>query len=185
VWHLGLVYVAFGFSYIIYMTFFTKNLIAEGGYTQEAAGSLFMVMGWASLFCGLIWGTASDVIGRKRALIIVYLIHTAAFSLFSLWQSPAGFTLSAVLFGLTAWSIPAIMAATCGDILGPRLAPAALGFITLFFGIGQAVSPSIAGAIADRADSFYPVFLLAAGVAFIGAVGASLLRTGETREDVR
>lgn len=182
VWHLGLVYVAFGFSYIIYMTFFTKNLIAEGGYTQEAAGSLFMVMGWASLFCGLIWGTASDVIGRKRALVIVYLIHTAAFGLFSLWQSPAGFTISAVLFGLTAWSIPAIMAATCGDILGPRLAPAALGFITVFFGIGQAVSPSIAGAIADRADSFYPVFLLAAGVAFVGAVGASLLRTSGMKE---
>lgn len=42
VWHLGLVYVAFGFSYIIYMTFFTKFLIAESGYTQAEAGSLFM-----------------------------------------------------------------------------------------------------------------------------------------------
>ena len=26
------------------------------------------------------------------------------------------------------------MAATCGDLLGPRLAPAGLGFVTLFFG---------------------------------------------------
>ena len=137
VWHLGLVYVAFGFSYIIYMTFFTKGLIAEGGYTEEAAGGLFMTMGWFSLVCGLLWGTVSDVIGRKRALIIVYLIHTVAFSVFALWPAPPGFTLSAVLFGLSAWSIPAIMAATCGDVLGPRLAPAALGFITFFFGVGQ------------------------------------------------
>jgi MFS family permease len=104
VWHLGLVYVAFGFSYIIYMTFFTKHLIAEGGYTQEAAGRLFMTMGWFSLLCGLIWGTLSDVIGRKRALIMVYLIHAGSFGLFAWWPAPPGFTLSAILFGLSAWS---------------------------------------------------------------------------------
>ncbi len=180
VWHLGLVYVAFGFSYIIYMTFFTKHLIAEGGYTQDEAGSLFMMMGWVSLVCGVLWGTVSDIIGRRRALVIVYLIHAASFSLFALWSEPAGFTLSAILFGLSAWSIPAIMAATCGDLLGPRLAPAALGLITLLFGIGQAVAPSIAGAMADATGSFYAALLLAAGVALLGAFGAFLLRPAST-----
>ena len=176
VWHLGLVYVACGFSYIIYMTFFVKHLIATGGYAPAAAGRLFMTMGWFSLVCGLLWGTVSDVIGRKRALIIVYLIHTVAFATFALWPTPAGFTLSAILFGLSAWSIPAIMAAACGDILGPRLAPAGLGFITLFFGIGQALGPSVAGVMSDAAGTLAPSFLLAAGVAFLGAVGAALLR---------
>ncbi len=52
VWHLGLVYIAFGFSYIIYMTFFTKTLMAEAGYTKEAAGRLFMTMGWVTLLSG-------------------------------------------------------------------------------------------------------------------------------------
>lgn len=176
VWHLGLVYTAFGFSYIIYMTFFVKYLIAEGGYTQGSAGRLFMIMGWFSLLCGLIWGMVSDVIGRKRALIIVYLIHTMAFSLFALWSKPFGFTVSAIMFGLSAWSIPAIMAATCGDLLGPKLAPAALGFITLFFGIGQAIGPSVAGAMSDASKSLSPAFLLAGGVAFLGAISAALLR---------
>ena len=180
VWHLGLVYVAFGFSYIIYMTFFTKHLIAEGGYSQEAAGNLFMTMGWVSLLCGLIWGAISDVIGRRRALIIVYLIHAVSFSLFALWPTPSGFTLSAVLFGLSAWSIPAIMAAACGDVLGPRLAPAALGLITLLFGIGQAIAPSIAGAIADATGSFSAAFLLAAAVALLGALGSYMLRPAST-----
>lgn len=176
VWHLGFVYVAFGFSYIIYMTFFTKRLISEGGYSPEAAGTLFMTMGWFSLLCGLIWGTISDVIGRKPALVAVYLIHALAFSLFGLWPAPTGFTISAILFGLTAWSIPAIMAATCGDVLGPRLAPAALGFITLFFGIGQAIGPSVAGSMADSSGTFASGYLLAGGVAFLGAISASLLR---------
>lgn len=176
VWHLGLVYIAFGFSYIIYMTFFSKYLIAQGGYAPEAAGRLFTIMGWFGLICGLLWGSVSDVIGRKRALIVVYIIHAVAFSLFALWPKPPGFTTSAILFGLSAWSIPAIMAAACGDVLGPRLASAALGFITLFYGIGQAIGPSVAGAMADATGSFYSAYLLAAGVALLGALGAALLR---------
>lgn len=180
VWRLGLVYTAFGFSYIIYMTFFVKRLVAEGGFTREAAGNLFMVMGWASLLCGIVWGSVSDMIGRRRTLVIVYLIHSVAFALFALWPSRPGFTISAVLFGLTAWSIPAIMAAICGDVLGPRLAPAALGFITLFFGIGQAVAPGVAGAMADGAGSFAPAYLLAALVAFSGCAGAFLLPPAST-----
>jgi sugar phosphate permease len=185
VWHLGLVYTAFGFSYIIYLTFFTKRLIAEGGYSSGEAGNLFMIMGWFSLICGLIWGTISDMIGRRYALAMVYLIHAAAFSLFALWATPAGFTASAILFGLTAWSIPAIMAATCGDVLGPTLAPAALGFITLFFGIGQAVGPSVAGAMADAAHSFVPAYLLASGIAVLGAIGALRLRSASVKREVK
>ena len=176
VWHVGLIYVAFGFSYIIYVTFFTKYLITEGGYTQAEAGRLFMLVGWFSLLCGLIWGSVSDAIGRKGALIIVYLNHAVAFGLFALWPAPTGFTISAILFGLSAWSIPAIVAATCGDLLGARLAPAGLGFVTLFFGIGQAAAPGVAGMVADAAQSFAPALLLAAGVALVGAGGSLLLR---------
>ncbi len=182
VWHLGLVYVAFGFSYIIYMTFFVKSLISDGGYTQAEAGGLFMTMGWFSLGCGLLWGTVSDVVGRKWALVMVYLLHTVAFSMFALWPSPIGFTISAILFGLSAWSIPAIMAAASGDILGPRLAPAGLGFITLFFGAGQALGPSVGGAVADAAGSLLPAQLLAGGVALLGAVGAALLPHSNLRK---
>ena len=171
-----MVYVAFGFSYIIYMTFFVKALMAEGGYTQASAGGLFMTVGWVSLLCGVIWGTVSDVIGRKNALIIVYLIQAVSYALFALWPEPAGFTISAILFGLTAWSIPAIMAATCGDMLGARLAPAALGFITLLFGIGQALGPAVAGAMAQASGSYLPSIFLAAAVAVLGAVGSAFLR---------
>ena len=180
VWRLGIVYMANGFSYIIFMTFFIKRLVGEGGYSRIDAGSLFMTMGWASLFCGVAWGMVSDIIGRRRALITVYLIHSVAFAMFALWPTTTGFTIAAILFGFTAWSIPAIMAATCGDILGSRLAPAALGFITLFFGIGQAVAPSLAGAMADAFGSFTSSYILAATVALVGAVGSALLRPAST-----
>jgi sugar phosphate permease len=180
VWHLALVYIAFGFSYIIYATFFAKYLQAEAAYSKEAAGNLWQLVGWISIFCGLIWGTVSDLIGRKYGLALVYLVQAACYVVFALWQDPAGFTVSAILFGLTAWSIPGIVAAACGDYVGARLTPAALGFATLFFGLGQAAGPSVAGALADATGSFAPAFLVAAGVACLGALGSLLLRSPRT-----
>jgi len=174
-WHLGLVYVAFGFSYIIFMTFFVKHLMVAGGYSKEAAGSLFMALGWANLVCSFFWGGLSDRIGRKWAMMLIYLIHTAAFTLFGLAATPAVFALAAILYGSTAFSIPAIMSASCGDMFGQRLAPAALGFVTLLFGIGQALGPSVAGLMADASGSFTSAFLLAAGVALLGACAATTL----------
>jgi MFS family permease len=76
------------------------------------------------------------------------------------------------------------MAAACGDVLGARMAPAALGFITLFFGIGQAIGPSVAGAMADASGSFTGAYLLASGVALAGAVGSLLLRRSAAPEVV-
>lgn len=183
VWQMGFVYTAYGFAYITYLTFFVKGLIADGGYTQAQAGHLFMIMGWVSLSCGLIWGHVSDVIGRKGALVIVYLIQAAAYGLYAFVPTPAGFTLSALLFGLTAFSVPAIIAAACGDMLGPRLAPAALGFVTLFLGIGQAVGPTVGGMIGDAAGSLPPAMIPPAIASALGALGAGLMPATVSRDN--
>jgi sugar phosphate permease len=176
IWHIALVYVAFGFSYVIYVTFFARYLQVEAGYSADAAGTMWSVVGWISVVCGLIWGSVSDAIGRQVGLALVYLLQALSYALFALWPSPAGYWASTVLFGLTAWSIPGIVSAACGDCVGARLAPAAFGFVTLFFGLGQAVGPSVAGILADRTGSFAPAFLLAAGVALLGGLGSLLLR---------
>lgn len=176
VWHLALIYISFGFSYIIYVTFFAKYLQAEAGYTRESAGKLWQMVGWISVVCGILWGWVSDLIGRKYGLALVSFLQGTAYLLFALWRTPLTLSTSAIIFGLTAWSIPAIMASACGDHLGARLAPAALGFITLFFGIGQAVGPTVAGWVADVSGSFSGAYLLATASAFLGALTSLFLK---------
>ena len=176
VWHLALIYIMFGFSYIIYATFFADYLTGEAGFTKEAAGRLWMLVGLISFVSGFIWGTVSDVIGRKYGLALVYSLQGFCFLIFGLWKATPGYYLSALLFALTAWSIPAIMAATSGDYLGPRLAPAALGFVTVFFGTGQAIGPTLAGYIGDVTGSYTWAFIIAGLAAFVGAGGALSLR---------
>jgi len=170
VWFLGLVYFMYGFSYPIYMTFFTAYLINEMNVSASEAGGLFAIVGGFSIFCGIIWGSLSDKLGRSRGAALAYVVLGVSYGIFALWTAKAGFYVSAIVFGLTAWSIPTIMAATAGDYVGPRLAPAGLGFITLFFGIGQALGPWVGGYLADVTQTFRWPFLLALAVSLVGAL---------------
>ena len=177
IWNLAAIYVMFGFSYIIYATYFAKYLQSEGGVSREAAGALWaLAVGVLSIASGFLWGAFSDRVGRKKGLAVVYALQGVSYLVFALARSTPWYYASALLFGLTAWSIPAIMAAACGDYAGPRLAPAALGLVTLFFGLGQAAGPWLAGIIADRTHTFAGAFLLAFAGSMLGAVGALFLR---------
>jgi MFS family permease len=79
-------------------------------------------------------------------------------------------------FGISMSAIPAIMAAAGGDSMGGKLAPAALGFITLIFGIGQSFGPAVAGWIKDTTGTFAGAFILSAGISLLGAAGSMILR---------
>lgn len=176
VWYLGITYFFYGLSYIIYMVFFAAYLVNEIGLSQEWAGGLWAAVGGLSVFCGVIWGGISDRLGRGRGAALAYLVLATAYIVYALVKVEFGFYLSAVLFGLTAWSIPTIMAATAGDLVGARLAPAGLGFVTIFFGIGQALGPAIGGYLADKSGSFTIPFLVAGGISLVGAVFSLFLK---------
>ncbi len=181
VWYLGVVYFFFGLSYIIYMVFFAAYLVKELGLSQEWAGGLWALVGGLSIFCGVIWGKISDLLGRSWGAALAYLVLGLSYIIYALLKVESGFYLSAILFGLTAWSIPTIMAAAAGDFVGPRLAPAGLGFITLFFGIGQALGPALGGYLADVSGSFTLPFLVAGVISLIG-MGLSFYMKKPTTE---
>ncbi len=175
-WYLGIVYFFYGLSYIIYMIFFAAYLVKEMGFSQSWAGGLWATVGGLSVFCGIIWGSISDRIGRSRGAALAYLALGLSYIIFALIKVKFGFYLSAIMFGFTAWSIPTIMAATAGDFFGPRLAPAGLGFITLFFGIGQALGPALGGYMADLTHSFTLPFFVAGGISLAGMVFSLYLK---------
>ncbi len=175
-WFLGVVYFFYGMSYIIYMVFFAAYLVNEMGYSQAWAGGLWAMVGGLSIFCGVIWGSVSDRIGRGKGAALAYLVLGTSYLVYALVKVEVGFYISAVLFGLTAWSIPTIMAAAAGDFVGPRFAPAGLGFITLFFGIGQSIGPALGGYLADTTQSLTTPFLVAGAISLTGMVFSLFLK---------
>jgi MFS family permease len=173
-WQLAAIYCSFGFSYIIYSTFFVRHLVKDGGFTPGGAGALWMQIGMISMISGFIWGSISDRWGRRMALLSVFTLQGVSFAVFGLSSDRTAVYFSSALFALTAWSIPALMAALAGDVFGARLAPAALGLMTIVFGIGQAIGPYFAGAVADATQSFSTAFVIAGIVALVFGAGSSL-----------
>lgn len=94
VWYLGFVYFMYGFSYIIYVTFFVAYLVKEQGLTAGEAGALWALAGGLSTFCGLIWGGISDRIGRPKATALAYAVLAFAYVVYALAPVKAGLYLA-------------------------------------------------------------------------------------------
>jgi len=176
---LGAIYFTFGFTYVIYATFIVTTLVQERGFSEVLAGQFWMWVGFVSIFSGPLFGTLSDRLGRKPALMMVFALHTLAYLFVALPLSTSFAYLSIFLWGIGVWSIPSIMAAAVGDYLGAERAAAAFGTITLFFSVGQITGPGIAGVLADYANSFGWSFAMAAAITTLGVLLSSTLRSPE------
>jgi sugar phosphate permease len=176
IWKLGSVYFMYGFSYIIYLTFYIAYLTKEIGLSPQKAGGMFAILGLSSIFSGVLWGSISDVVGRRFGSMYAYIVLALSYLIFAFWNEQSGLYVSSILYGFTVSSIPVILAAAAGDAVGAKLAPAGLGCITLIFGVGQAFGPAVAGYVKDVTGSFTSAFALSAVVSLAGAIGSLFLR---------
>jgi MFS family permease len=175
--HLGSIYALFGATYAVYVTFIVVTLVSERGFAENTAGLFWAVVGGLSIFSGPLFGFLSDRIGRKIGMMLVCMLFAFSYLLVAMDLPNPFLYASIAIFGLTAWSIPTIMAAAVGDYAGPRRAVKALGFITLFFGAGQITGPAVAGIVADMTGTFSVAFWLCAILSVTAVVLASFLRS--------
>jgi MFS family permease len=160
----------FGATYMVYGTFIVTSMIEDHAFSEASAGQFWSWVGFFSLFSGVIFGTLSDRISRRNGLAVVFGIQTLAYLLAGSGLGDMALLLSVFLYGISAWSIPAIMTAAVGDFLGVAKAAAGFSLITFFFAGGQTVGPAVAGIIAENSGYFAPAFLLAAGLTGIAVL---------------
>lgn len=172
---LGLLYLAFGATFMVYGTFIITTMVKEFGLSEAKAGFYWSWIGFISLFSGVFFGMLSDRIGRKWGLALVFVVQTAAYLLAGLKLGPSLLMVSIILYGLAVFAIPAIMAASVADYLGLARAAAAFATITIFFAMGQAVGPATAGIIAGASGSFRFAYLLSAAITAAAVVLAASL----------
>jgi len=175
--HLGSIYIFFGATYAVYVTFIVTAMVNERGFGESAAGKFWAVVGALSILSGPLFGWISDKLGRKTGMVIVYGLFTLAYALAAA-DLPDFFLYASIgIFGLSVWSIPTIMSAAVGDYVEPAMAVKAFGFITLFFGAGQIAGPALAGFLADTTGSFSTAFWMCALLTGIAIAVASFLKT--------
>ena len=170
---LGLLYLAFGATFMIYGTFIVTTMVREYGFSEARAGMYWSWAGFFSLFSGVTFGMLSDRIGRKHGMFLVFVVQSAAYLLASLKPGGIGLMISIALYGSALFAIPAIMAAAIGDYLGLSRAATAFSTITIFFAVGQTIGPALAGVIGKTTGSFTGAYLLA-GLITLTAAGFAL-----------
>lgn len=180
-YHCGLLYFLFGFTYVIYVTFFVTTLVDERHLSELVAGQLWSWVGFLAIISGPLFGYVSDRWGRKMGLMIVFSMQMASYFLFAADLPLFAVYLSLCCFGIVAFSVPSIISALVADHAGPQRTAAVFGFVTFLFGIGQIAGPACAGFIAEYTGSFSNSYLLAAMLAGAAVVLSALLPAGSSR----
>lgn len=168
---LTLAYSAYGFSYILVISFVVARLEDDVGWSADRAALVFSVIGVAVVFGGLTIGSLSDRVGRRRMLIFAFVSWAGASLAFLVDSLPLALV-AAVFVGVMFSGIPAAIVAHVVTYADEQSFGPVFSAATLAFGVSQAVSPQIGGAIADWRGSFTAVFVIAAGVAMLGAAAA-------------
>lgn len=170
----GVVYFTWGFSYLIFSTFFVDFLIIDVQIDMNVAGKYFAVAGVTSIISGFVWGILSDRIGRLLTLFIVFFIQTILLFSFAFTSHPYLLMMETIFYAATLWAVPTVIVAAVSDMTIPSKTPVAIGYITLFFGIGQWISPIISGSIIEHFSYSY-AFYLSAVICFCGSIGCIYL----------
>lgn len=181
-WMIGFTYLTWGFSYLIFSTFLVDYLIQDISLSEKEAGQLFAVAGFVSIVSGYIWGSISDRMGRMASLFLVYLSQAVLLLALSMTHSYGILLIETILYAITLWGVPTVMVAAVGDFVHPLKTPVAIGFITLFFGVGQFISPVVTGSLVDLTGTYHSAFILSAIICFAGSLGCISLHLRKRRQ---
>jgi len=170
-WRTGFLFFMFGMTAIMYMTFFVVTAVNKWQVSTEISGTFWAVLGITSLFSGPFFGMISDQVGRYKTLGILFALQALAHLLLYVNLPSVWLLFSAALFGFSTWAVPSIMATLSSELFGSVHTARILGFITLFFGVGQMIGPLGAGLLTDMTHDFGMAF----GVSSTCLLFASLL----------
>lgn len=158
-WLMVFIWFFFAGNTMLVFTHLVPHVTDLGFSAGQAAGVLSLV-GAASVPGRLLFGIASDKLGRKLTPIIGTLLQLVAM-VWLIWaQELWGFYLYALVFGFAHSGLGPSMGALIGDTFGVGKIGAILGMLEIGYGIGAAIGVPVAGLIFDVTHSYTIAFLI-------------------------
>jgi len=159
-WKIAFVYMVFGFTYSIYVTFFVSTVMQNYHLSTNISGNFWTLLGFMSIFSGLLFGIFADKIGAYKTLIFVFILQTIAHGSLA-FNTPESFVwISAILFGISVWSIPSVVTLLCSiEFHGSKTAKV-FSLVTILFAVFQASGPYIAGLLHDITKDYSDIFII-------------------------
>ncbi len=135
----------------------------------------------------IVWGIFSDRIGRRRAMVLMFLSQAIMMAMFYYMGGvPALLFLGAAVIGFNFGGNFALFPAATADYFGSRTVGLNYGWIFTAYGVGGILGPVMAGMFRDfgaehALSAWLPAFLIGAAACFIAAILAALLPCGPLR----
>tara|TARA_B100000029_G_C17591948_1_gene962814 strand:+ start:221 stop:1387 length:1167 start_codon:yes stop_codon:yes gene_type:complete len=172
-----LAYLAFwsGWATTIFASFSGLYLANEFDMGIVFISNLAIISGVISIASGVLWGSVSDYIGRGKAFLLSFIVQLASFVLLWLFPSLLSFILAYLIMGLTLRSSYVICAASAGDFVQVRFAPAAFGLMATGASLGSSFSPLISGLTADITGTLKWAFALGVFANLVSMLGSLIL----------
>lgn len=159
-WKIGIVYMIFGITYVVYVTFFVSAIMDKYEMSTELSGNMWALIGFCSMFSGFIFGAIADKVGPYKSLVFVYILQTIAHFILAIEISSFAIWISAITFGISVWSIPSIVTLLTSLHFDVKRTAQVLSLVTLLFAACQAIAPVGAGFIYDITQDFSYVFMI-------------------------
>lgn len=159
-WKIGILYMLFGITYVVYITFFVSAIIDKYNISIALSGNIWAILGFCSIFSGFIFGSIADKLGAYKSLIFVFLLQTMANLILAIDVTSFAIWLSAIAFGISVWSVPSIITLLTSIHFDVKRTAQVLSLVTLLFAAGQALAPVVAGWVYDITNDFSDVFMI-------------------------
>ena len=168
-------YFLFGAGYIAYMTVMIAYVRDAGG-GAAAQSAFWCLLGVSAFATPWVWRgvLARDSGGRSTAIILG--VNALGATLPLLGQSGPMLALSALIFGVSFFAIVGSTTAFVRFNSPPEAWPKGIAAMTIAFGIGQTLGPTVVGAITDAFGNLSYALNASAILLAVGAMAAALQR---------
>lgn len=159
-------YFLVGMAYLVPILYQTAYMV-ELKFSQDAAGSVFAFAGIFSIVGAPAWGAVSDRAGVQKTLPVVIGAAIVGNIVPLLFPNIAGFLLASVIWGTATGGMMALIQVSASQQVSPVYLAAAIGFISIFYAVGQMLGPGLAGWLISNCGGFAAAYLF--GCAIYGA----------------
>ena len=146
------------------------------GFTAGQAASILSLQAAIMTVGRLLFGIASDRMGRKFITMLCTSIIAGALLLLVWLHELWALYLFTIIFGLSFGGLGSSTGALVADIFGLSGIGTILGGLAIAFGIGSAVGPVLGGFVFDTTNSYSLAFLIEAVAMVIATLLIALIR---------
>jgi len=169
-WKVGILYMIFGLSYAVYVTYFVSAVISKYDFSTSISGDFWALVGFLSIFSGYIFGILADKTSAYKALILVFILQTISNFILTLDLNFIAVWISAITFGISVWSVPSLITLLTSIHFDVKKNAQVLALVTLLFALCQTIAPVGAGYLYDLNKSYDLVFLISSMLTFFAII---------------